>query len=88
MYTDGYCNLEIFSRVQEDFNEEIIKNSSTYKTNKILVADQKVFLGKAAYLENKPANPDSLEQNISDISDKTILAEDACHCFFYSENNN
>jgi hypothetical protein len=66
--------------------KEEIKESKFYKSKKILFANNNTYLSKAAYLENKPVNLDSIDviQNIKDINNIDLLIEeDADYCLFY-----
>jgi hypothetical protein len=62
---------------------EEIKKSKFYKSKKILFANNKTYLSKAAFLENKPVS--TLEfQNLSEITNIDLLIEeDGDFCLFY-----
>jgi Glycosyltransferase family 9 (heptosyltransferase) len=80
-----YCHLDVYKNIPDNFNKSLLnKDTTKYKTNKILVANHKVYLSKAAYLEDKPIDPNILEQKISDIDNLDILSEDANHIYFFN----
>jgi hypothetical protein len=65
---------------------EDIKTAKFYKSKKILFANNNTYLSKAAYLENKPVNLDTLNvsQNIENINNLDLLIEeDGDYCLFY-----
>jgi len=65
---------------------EEIKLSQFYKTKKILFANNNTYLSKAAYLENKPVDLNTLNpiQKIKDIENIDLLIEeDGDYCLFY-----
>ena len=70
-----------------DIDEKIIKDSTFYKSKKLLFANNSAYLSKAAYLENKPielTGDMNLSQKISDIQNTNILlSEDSDYCLFY-----
>jgi len=64
-----------------------IKSDDTFRTNKILFGNNKVYSSRAAYLENKDTGLKSdtiiCEQKIKDISNFEILKEDLDYCYVY-----
>ncbi len=77
--------INIIEYAAKDFN--LIKNSTFYRSKKLLFANNKVYLSKAAYLENKPVELDpnlDISQKISEISNLDIFIQnDADYCLFY-----
>jgi hypothetical protein len=78
-------NINIIENSSKDFN--LIKNSTFYRSKKLLFANNNVYLSKAAYLENKSielnANLD-ISQKLSDISDlESLIKNDSDYCLFY-----
>jgi hypothetical protein len=77
--------INVIEYPNKDFN--LIKNSTFYRSKKLLFANNNVYLSKAAYLENKPielnANLD-ISQQISDIANLDLLIQnDSDYCLFY-----
>jgi hypothetical protein len=70
----------------QDKPKDQIKQSNFYKSKKILFANSNAYLSKAAYLENKPINLNSLNvsQKLTDINNIDLLIEeDGDYCYFY-----
>lgn len=60
-----------------------IKLSNFYKSKKILIANNKTYLSKAAYLEDKPTSTLSF-QSLDEIKNIDLLIEeDGDYCYFY-----
>jgi hypothetical protein len=68
-------------------NINIIKDSSFYKSKKLLFANNNVYLSKAAYIENKPIELTgnlNVSQKISEIKNLELLLEnDSEFCLFF-----
>jgi hypothetical protein len=77
--------INVIEYPNKDFN--LIKNSTFYRSKKLLFANNNVYLSKEAYLENKSielnANLD-ISQQISDIANLELLIQnDSDYCLFY-----
>jgi hypothetical protein len=67
----------------KDKAKDLILSSKAYKSKRIIFANNKTYLSKAAFLENKPVS--TLEfQNLSEIINIDLLIEeDGDFCLFY-----
>jgi hypothetical protein len=75
---------EIINIVEhKDKPKDLITSSKAYKNKKVLFANNKTYLSKAAFLEDKPVS--TLEfQNLSEITNLDLLIEeDGDFCLFY-----
>jgi len=68
-------------------NIEMIKDSTFYKSKKLLFASNNVYLSKAAYIENKPVQLTgdiNVYQKLSEINNLELLIEnDSEYCLFF-----
>lgn len=82
---DHQEQINIFQNIPKDI--EKIKKSTTYKSKKIIFANNNAYISKAAFLENKPIQLNdnlNLVQNLSDINNIDLLIEeDGDYCLFY-----
>jgi hypothetical protein len=64
---------------------DLIKTSTFYTSKKILFANNKTYLSKTAYLENKPfALENEWVQNLNEIKNiDQLIQEDGDYCLFY-----
>lgn len=83
-------NLQHVNIIQEtSWEEEIKKDASSrinnltiFKSSRIIFSQNKAFLSKAAYIENKPA--DSLQQPLREIKDLEALGKELENCYIYN----
>jgi len=81
---DYPLNIEIIKR-----NKINIESSSTYKSSKLLFANNKIYLSKTAKLNDKPIlDLNSIwEQSLNDFEHLDVFAEDDCdYCLIYKNN--
>jgi hypothetical protein len=84
-----FCGVKKFKSIPdvENFREFISLDNLKFKTNRILLANQKVYTSRAAQLEDKPITElNNLIQDISDITDKNQLKQDLDYLYIYSQN--
>jgi hypothetical protein len=77
----------MIEEIQIDKNSEFLKDGFTYRTNKILMANNHFYPSKAAAEENKPVNFNghTLEQDIKLINNKELLKEDLDYFLIYQK---
>jgi len=83
-------NLQHVNIIQEtSWEEEIEKDASSrinnltiFKSSRIIFSQNKAFLSKSAYIENKPA--DSLQQPLREIKDLEALGKELENCYIYN----
>jgi hypothetical protein len=74
-------------QIYEDIKINIeITEKTFYKSKKIIIANNKQYISKAAYLEDKPIEPSKPSiQYLNDINDKELfLKEDSQHTFIFN----
>jgi hypothetical protein len=74
-------------QIYEDIKINIeITEKTFYKSKKIIIANNKQYISKAAYLEDKPIEPGKPSiQYLNDINDKELfLKEDSQHTFIFN----
>jgi hypothetical protein len=79
-------SIEIIN-ANSDFNIDI-KDDVYYKSNKILIANNQLFLSKTAYKENKPVNNNNfpLFQKLSEIQDlESFIKDDLKYSLVFSK---
>ncbi|WP_396275003.1 glycosyltransferase family 9 protein [Hyphomonas sp.] len=73
--------------IENSNNIEMIKDSTFYKSKKLLFASNNVYLSKAAYIENKPVQLTgdiNVYQKLSEINNLELLIEnDSEYCLFF-----
>jgi hypothetical protein len=69
-----YCGIEVFKKIPDNAPE--LLDSYKFKTNIILLSNQKIYNSRTAQLEDVPVNSIGGEVRISDIKDKNKLMED------------
>jgi tmRNA-binding protein len=76
--------INIIENTNQDF-KNLVQLSLFYKSKKLLFADNKIYLSKAGYLENKPitVNDLNVSQKISEISNIDNLKEDLDYILLY-----
>lgn len=76
--------INIIENTNQDF-KNLVQSSLFYKSKKLLFADNKIYLSKAGYLENKPiiVNDLNVSQKISEISNIDNLKEDLDYILLY-----
>lgn len=67
---------------------DIVKSAKSYKSTKLLFANNQIYLSKVAYLENKPIIFDTnlnMSQNLNDITNlnELIQSDDSDYCLFF-----
>jgi hypothetical protein len=66
-----------------------IKTSSYYKSRKIIFANNNIYLSKAAFLENKPAQFTNILDTYQDLKEikniDLLIQEDSDFCLFYNK---
>jgi hypothetical protein len=76
--------INIIENTNQDF-KNLVQSSLFYKSKKLLFADNKIYLSKAGYLENKPitVNDLNVSQKISEIGNIDNLKEDLDYILLY-----
>lgn len=83
---DNPQSIEII-RINENINIKIEENTY-YKSNKILIANNQIFLSKTAYKENKPVinNNEPFVQKLSEIKDlQSFIRDDLKYSFIFNK---
>ena len=82
-----YCPVEEFSLIPDDFNKEILnKEGIKYKSNRIILSNNKVFSSSAALFEDIPSeDPSNLSLEIDKIKNKDKILEDLDYCLIYKD---
>lgn len=83
---DNPQSIEIIS-INENINIKIEENTY-YKSNKILIANNQIFLSKTAYKENKPVinNNEPFVQKLSEIKDlQSFIRDDLKYSFIFNK---
>jgi hypothetical protein len=77
----------MIEEIQIDKNSEFLKDEFTYRTNKILMANNHFYASRAAAEEKKPVNfsGHTLEQDIKLINNKELLKEDLDYLLIYKK---
>lgn len=80
-----YCHVDPFSRKSKD--SPAIPATAKVKTNRILLANQKIYSGRTAQLQDLSSTSFNEEQSYLNILDKETFKEDLDYCFIYSIDN-
>ena len=82
-----FCGVETFNRMPKDCPNELPENC-TYYSNRIILANGKIYISYSAYLEDVSINSaESLFQDLNLIKDKQKFKEDLSYCMIVSNNS-
>ena len=80
-----YCGVEEFDLIPKDFDTNKLNDMDVlYKSNRIIISNNKLYNSYAACLEDINLNNNGLSPvKVSDIRDKTKFVEDLDYCILY-----
>lgn len=91
--TMDYCTIKPFNKISKNIDFDYIfssKQNFIIKSNRIFLANQKVYTGESAYMKDLPVDPSKgLIQNLEDLksNDNTYLKHDLQYHFVYENNS-
>jgi len=79
-----FCGVETFNKIPQNAPQELPENCR-YSTNRIILANGKIYISHAAYLEDLPIdNISSLSQDLDKIKNKENFKKDLDYCLITS----
>jgi hypothetical protein len=76
------CGIQEFEKVIKNSLPEL-NDSLKFKTNKILLSNQKIYNSRACQLEDIPCSALNEEIPVSKIKDKSAILLDLSNCFIF-----